>query len=52
MTHTEVYELPSKFCVGEVGKPKDVGKGEKPSPSVTCPDGSLIFQLYRSPGNF
>lgn len=30
VTHTEVYELPSKFCVDEVGKPKDVSKGEKP----------------------
>ena len=31
---------------------EDVDRGEKPSPSVTCPSGLLIFQFYRSYGNF
>ena len=28
---------------------EDVGRGERPSPSVKFPYGSLIFQSYRSP---
>lgn len=45
MTHAEVYELPSKFCVGEVGKPKDVGKGEKPVQANSFQNTVIIIWL-------
>lgn len=45
VTHAEVYELPSKFCVGEVGKPKDVGKGEKPVQANSFQNTVIIIWL-------
>lgn len=45
VTHPEVYELPSMFCVDEVRKTKDVGKGKKPVQANSFQNTVIIMWL-------